>query len=160
MITISISSPMKTTPIGLPYLSQIHRTMRRKVLIATPSKCPMRTVVRQRILSPSLLPTLMSLGTVTLNPPSGLRVGGTVTATLTDEDASPAQLAAASWQWEMGTRQHCYFWRNVGFIYRSRVMLIVKQPMTLTVTANYTDSLGGKSRMPFASIGSVFYLSN
>ena len=38
-------------------------------------------------------------GEVTLDPMSGLRVGGMVTATLTDEDANPAQLAAATWKW-------------------------------------------------------------
>ena len=58
-------------------------------------------------------------GTVTLEPMSGLRVDGTVTATLTDEDANPAQLAAASWQWRRADGTD-YYRCNVGFIYRSR----------------------------------------
>ena len=82
--------------------------MRRKVLIASPSKCPMGTVVRQRMTVTVTITNVDEPGTVTLVPMSGLRVGGTVTATLADDDASPAQIGGCIMAVE--SRRQSYFW--------------------------------------------------
>ena len=75
--------------------------MRRKVLIATPSKCPMGTLSDTHSVTVTII-DVNEDGTVTLVPMSGLRVDGTVTATLTDPDS--ATVPNVAWQWNTGWR--------------------------------------------------------
>ena len=79
-------------------------------------------------------------GTVTLSSDGALRVGGTVTATLSDPDATAENLAEATWQWKRdGTEIE-------GATSDSYTAGTPDEDQELTVIVTYTDIFGpGKS---------------
>ncbi len=90
-----------------------------------------------------------ALGTVELNPSSGLRVGDMVTATLTDEDANSAQLAAASWQWTRGGDD------IADAMLASYTAVEADEGTTLSVTATYDDGIGSDMDTAEGDVGRV-----
>ena len=86
-------------------------------------------------------------GTVTLSPSSGLRVGGTVMAILTDPDVIENTLLG--WQWKRDGAD------ITGATSESYTAIDADVDTILTVTVTYTDAVGGEMDTAEGDVGTV-----
>ena len=91
-------------------------------------------------------PSNDALGTVALDPSSGLRVGDMVMATLTDPDVAPGTVL--TWQWKRDAD-------IIGVTSNSYTAVEEDVDKTLSVTVTYMDTRGDGTDTAEGDVGTV-----